>query len=257
MPIVSASILVGSIVLPVQNFTANGLACTIPAGTYYLHHSSAARSLVSVFDTEVQTVTGVVAGQTRPRRSRHLLSPWAAPVSIAWGTATILRAIFGFTGDLAAAVSHLAPNISPLLWSPGFPGTPSTIPGLRGYPVDHKTQFKSDDGSQLHTDFYSEEEWQELEWSHIVPSRLRVTSGTGGGTFHEFYRQCARLGERFFHYENVTEDSSDTATEMTLSSGLGPYVLREFKGDYYQRRVKNADVSSPLKLPLHVVDEVA
>jgi hypothetical protein len=34
-------------------------------------------------------------------------------------------------------------------------------------------------------------------------------------------------------------------------------VLREFSGDYYRRRVPGADVSSPLRLPLHLVDEVS
>jgi hypothetical protein len=257
MPAVASSWLIGSITIPQQDFTSNGFACSVPAGTYYLYHSTSALSLVNQFDGTIENETGVSANQTRLRRSRLLLSSWTAPVSVTWGSATQLRDLLGYTGNLGAGTDHLATNISPLLWSPGYPATPKTIPGVLGYPVDHKTQYKSDDGSQLHTDFYSEETWQDLEWTHIVPSRMRVATGTGGGTFHEFYRQVTRIGSRFFHYESVTEDTSDSTTEATLTGGLGPYVTRELSGDYYERRVQGADISSPLRLPLHVVDEVS
>ena len=255
MPAVDSSWLVGSITIPAQSFTANGFACSIPAGTYYLRHATSALSLIVLFATEVENQTGVSANGVTLKRSRLIADSWTAPVSINWGAATQLQLLFGHTGNLAASTDHLAPNVSPLLWSPGFPGSPTTVVGASGYSKPHQAHSKSDDGTKKYVYHFGKETWQELDWSHIVASRLRVITGTGGGTFHEFYEQCAMLGSQFFHY-SVTEDSADSSTDVTWGTGLGPYVLREnFDGDWYKRRVPGGDISSPLTIPLQIVSE--
>jgi hypothetical protein len=259
MPAVSSSWLVGSVTIAQQDFTANGFACSIPAGTYYLRSQNGNLGLTSMFDSEVEDETGVVSDGSVIRRDRLFETNWLANVAINWGAATVLRDLLGFTGNLAAGTQHVATNISPLLWSPGYPATPKTIPGVSGYTKPHQAKSKSDDGSQVYVYHFGTETWQDLEWSHIYPSRLRTTGTTAaqGGTFHQFYQQCLMLGSRFFHYEQVTEDSSSTA-DVTWPTGLGPYVIRgDMDGDWYERRVKGADISSPLKLQLQVVDEVS
>jgi hypothetical protein len=72
MPAVSTSILVGSIELAAQSFTANGFACTIPAGTYYLRHATGSLSLLDVFGSEVENETGVSLNGVTVKRRCHL-----------------------------------------------------------------------------------------------------------------------------------------------------------------------------------------
>lgn len=261
MPATVSSWLVGSIVLPQQQFTVDATVVAIPAGTYYLRHATAALSLVDVVATAIVAALGGTCTVTL-QRSRLVRIAFNVARSITWGTATQLRDLLGFTGDLGSATPQTATNISALLWSPAFPGMPTTVVGTLGYELERQEVYTSDDGSEIQSDFHGEIVWQELQWDHIPVSRLRTAASVSvaaqGGTFHQFYRQCARLRRRFFHYEQVTEDSSDSGTAVTWPSGLGPYVVREgFNPQWYTRRVPSADVSSSLELPLHVVAEVA
>ncbi len=258
MPAVQSSILIGSITIPLQSFTVGGLAASVPADDYYLEHSTSSLSLIRAFDTAAEAAVGGLACTVEILRNRRVRITFDSPQAVNWGTATQLRDLLGFTGNLGAGTSHVATNISPLLWSPGYPATPKTIPGVAGYTIPHQAIYKSDDGTQAKRYHFGTETWQDLEWTHIVPSRLRTTGTVAaqGGTFHQFFEQCAMLGARFFHYEDMTEDTADASTALVFGVGQGPYVLREgFDGDWYRRRVRGADVSSPLELPIHVVAE--
>jgi hypothetical protein len=255
MPALSSAWLVGSIGLTLQAPTIDATPISLAAATYYGRHTTAVRSLI---DTLATAIVAAVGGTCTVvvTRSRRILITFNVARSITWGAYTQLRDLLGFTGDRGAASTQLAENVSPLLWSPGYLATPKTIAGVDGYTIDHKATYESDDGQQSYTYYYSTETWQDLEWMHIDPSRMRVSTGTGGGTFHEFYEQVAKLGARFFYYENVVEDDTDTATGVTWTTGRGPYRLRpEFDGDWYRRNVAFAEVSSPLALPLHKLAE--
>lgn len=257
-----AAWLVGAVTIPAQSFNVNDGGgndpVTVAAGTYYLRHATGSLSLIrAVSDAIDSSASAISVDGLTVRRSRHLFLDFNAAASVTWGTATIIRDLLGFSSDLVSAATHLAPGISPLLWSPGYLATPKTIAGVAGYSVDHKSRVKSDDGSRSETEFYGEETWQDLVWTHIVPERLRVATGTGGGTFHEFYEQCAKLGYPFRYYEAIDEDEDDTSTNVTWTSSFGPYKLRGDTGDWYRRNQPNAELSSPLELELHVVDEVA
>jgi hypothetical protein len=202
----------------------------------------------------VQAVTGVPCSNGI-LRNRLVYLDLGNSVAVNWGGATLLRDLLGFTGNLPSAIEHTATEVSALLWSASFPATPKPIPGVLGYSKPHQVKSKSDDGTEVFTYHLGKETWQDLEWGHVPVSRLRVASGTGGGTFHEFFEQCAMLGARFFHYETITEDAASSAL-VTFGAGLGPYVIRgDFDGDWYERRVRGADISSPLKLPLQLVAE--
>lgn len=252
MPATSSSWLVGSKPFATDRITVGGFDLVVEEGDRYLRHPTTALSLIDYFRTVIAAGTSVATTITI-RRNRTVRIEFASAMDIVWNTATAYRDALGFTADLPSATVHDAPNVSPLLWSPGWPAIPDTIAGVAGWSVDHKRRYKSDDGQRSYTDYYGSETWQGLELDHVHVSRMRVTTG-GGGTFQEFYEQCAKLGYRFFHYEQVTEDASST-TDVTWPTGLGPYVLREMSGDWYRRRVKNADVSSPLTLPIHLVAE--
>lgn len=259
MPAVSTSWLVGYATLAQQEWDGGtGPAnVTLPAGTYALRHGTAALSLIDQV-AAVWTLEWGAAVTVTVRRNRLIrITIASGGAAIDWGAATVLRDLLGFTGNRASNTTHDADYISPLLFSPGYPFTPTTISGVSGYTVSHQSRYKADDGTQLYVVHYGDETWQELRVPHVVPSRLRTTGTTAaqGGTFHQFYEQCAKYGRRFLHYETITEDSSST-TAVTWTTALGPYAMREINGDWYRRNVPNAEVSSPLELPLLVLAEV-
>lgn len=244
---------VGSITLPEQELDVDSTAVTVDAASYYLRHATSTLSLIDYLGSAIASALGGTCTITL-RRNRAVRIAFNTARSVTWGAATQVRDLLGFTGNLASAATHDAPNVSPLLWSPGYLATPTTIAGVTGYTVPHQSIYKSADGSQVYCDHFSDETWQELEWTHIMPDRMRVATGTGGGTFHEFFEQCAMLRRRFLYHQEIEEDTSTTAA--TWDTALGPYVLREdFNGDWYRRNVPYAEVSSPLTLPLQAVDE--
>lgn len=223
--------------------------------SHYLRHATASLSMIDTVAADIVTAVGGTCTITI-RENRRVRIVFNTARSVTWGTGTVLRDLLGFTGNLASASTHDAHGVSPLLWSPGFLATPSTIAGTTGYTMQHQAYYKSDDGTQVYVDHLGEETWQELEWQHILPERMRVATGTGGGTFHEFFEQCAKLGRRFGYYEEVDENDASTDA-VTWPTVMGPYVLRAeaMRGNWYDRNVPNAEVSASLDLPMHLVDE--
>lgn len=249
--------LIGSITMPASTLTVDADLFAWPADSYYLVSSTSALSMIDFLAARIVANVGgtCVITITRGRTIRIVFD---TPRTVTWGAATQLRDLLGFTTDLGSATTHDAPNVSPLLWSPGYLATPKTIEGVDGYTVPHQAITKSADGTQVYCTHYGQETWQDLSWSHIIPERMRVDDSTnGGGTFHEFFEQCALLRARFLYHQEVDELDGSTTT-ATLDTARGPYVLRpEFDGDWYRRNVPNAEVSSPLDLPIHLVDEYA
>ena len=258
---------IGSITIPAQTFNINVEGAgndpiVIPAGTYYLRSATAALSLVDVVASAMNTqqTSGSPFAEIFISRDRHVgMSFDGASISVAitWGTATILRDLFGFDANLTAALTQEAPNISPLHFSPGYMATPTTPQGFEGYTVPQQSKTKSADGEEVYTDHYGEEVWNEFAWTHIMPERLMLfgTTAAQGGTFHQFHLQCSMLGGKFLWHEEIDEDDA-SATAVTWDTAKGPYVLREeFPADWYKRNVPFAEVSSPLELPVHRVAE--
>ena len=259
MPTFTVDWLVGSITIPQQDFTANGFACSLPAGSYYLRHSTGLLSLVDRFNSVIENAIGG-AGAGTVRRSRQVHLDMSPATTVVWGSATQLRDLLGYTGNLGSATSHLAPNVSPLLWSPGYPGTPTKdIRGSDGYLVPQQVISGSDDGTEEFTYHFGEETHQDLEWTHLDPSRLKRTGTTAaqGGTFYQYHRQSGMIGRRLVYYQDIVEDDTDSTTDVTWTTQRGPYVLRREarSGDWYRRNVPNAEVSSPLSLPLKMLSE--
>lgn len=262
MPAVSTSWLVGYFTVPAMSLSNfDGDDINVAAGTYCLRHSTAALSFLDVLNTAIDdSLSAITCTSLVVLQNRHIQINLSAIADLNFATGTIngdvLAAVLGFDAtDHTGASSYTAENISPFLWSPGYPATPTTIAGVSGYTVPQQSRYQADDGSQLYVAHYGDQTWQELNWSHIVPSRMRVTPSVGG-TYHEFFEQCTKIGRRFLHYEGITEDLSST-TAVTWTTALGPYVQREADGNWYRRNVPNAEVSSPLELPLMLVDEVS
>lgn len=255
---------IGSITIPAQTMQilqgATLEAIVLPAGTYYLRHSTAGLSLLDAMVTAINAHSLITGAAAVVRRDRRTQLSATQTFSITWAADNVLRNLLGFDANLTpVATSFASTYISPLLFSPGYLATPSTIEGVTGYTVPHQSIRKSADGTQVQCDHYGEETWQELSWTHIMPSRLRTagTTAAQGGTFHQFFQQCAMLRRRFLYHQEIDEDDASTSA-VTWDTALGCYVLRpEFDGNWYRRNVPFADVSSPLDLPIHLVAEYA
>lgn len=255
---------VGSVTLPEVTLVGfDGDDITLAAGTYYLRHTTAALSLLDAFNSAIDaSAASITCTSCFIRRDRRVQINLSGIADLQFDTVStngeLLAAALGFEGDQSGASSYVADFVSPLLWSPGFPATPTTISGVEGYSVDDKVIYRSQDGSQSVTYLYSSSTYQEWSWSHVVPERLRITDGApdDGGTFHRFYESVYKLGLRFFMYPSVSEDDS-SSTIVSFGTGIGPYVRRSDTGDWYKRNVPNAEVSSPLDLNGHIVDELS
>lgn len=264
MPAVQTSWLVGSLVLPPVTLVGfDSQTITVPGGTYYLRHPTAGLSLLDVVNTAIDaSASAITCTSLVVLESRLVQINLSAPANLNFATGDtngdVLAAALGFSGaDLTGAASYTATRPSPLLFSAAYPATPKTIAGVTGYTKLKQAVMKAADGSRMRRVGFGNEIWQELSWPHIVPSRLQVT-GTEhaqSGTFHQFFEQSLSRGYKLLHYEQMTEDAA-SSTPATWSTPLGPYELRDgFDGDWYTRNVSNAEISSPLKLPLLAVSE--
>lgn len=251
-----AAWLIGSITMPASALTVDADLFVWPAGAYYLQSPTSSLSMMDFLAARIVANVGGTCTITFTR-GRTIRITFDTPRTVTWGAATQLRDLLGFTGDLGSAATHDAPNVSPLLWSAGYLATPTKAPqGVDGYTVPHQSIYKSANGDQVYCAHYGSETWQDLSWSTIMPERLRVDDSTdGGGTFHEFYEQCALLRSRFLYHEAIDELDGSTAA-ASLDTPRGPYVLREgFAPDWYRRNVPNAEIAGSLDLPMHMVVE--
>lgn len=252
----ASSWFLGSRTIPASVVTVGATACNIAAGPYYLFSATAAVSLMTtVANAIVAGVGGTCAIEFL--QNRLIRITFNTTRSVTW-TSTNVRDLLGFNVNLAGQATYTATFVSPLLWSPGYLPTPKTIFGVDGYTVPHKAVYKSDDGTQIYCDHYSDETWQDLSWSHIEPGRMRADDGEDqGGTFHAFYEECLKFHRRILWVDTIEEDDASSSA-ATIASVRGPYAMREdFDDDWYRRNVENAEVSSPLDLPLMMPAEYA
>lgn len=250
--------LIGSTFLEAVNIEVNGNPQAVAGGYRYLRSDNAALSLIAAFEDAIQEeeATAVVT----ITRGRHVRITADNAVSVDWLSATTLRDLLGFTGNLSSGTSHVAPNVSPLLWSPGWPATPETLLGTAGYVTNDQSRMVSADGTRVLVTSYYEQVHQDLSWTHILAERLRVAAGVaGGGTFHELHEQSLKLGYSVRYYETIDEEDGDDATAVTwddtADNSFGPYVLRSVDPRWYRRVLENADLYGSITLPLMQVAE--
>ena len=252
--------LVGSTRLETANILVNGVVASVVGGDLYLRSANPVLSLLDRVQAALQSVVPTATiFLTQDRRVR--LQPTAgAPVSIDWQSNLVLRDLLGYTGLLASSeLPHDAPNVSPLLWSPGWPATPATRGGTAGRLVDDATRHVSADGRRVLVTVYYDQLHQDLAWSEIEADRLQVDDATdGGGTFAEFYRQVLRLGYSIRWYAEQNEVDGDTTAvtwDDSITNSFGPYVLRRTTPDWYRRVIDNVDLYGSLDLPLMQIAE--
>lgn len=213
---------VGSRTLGLQLFSINGSAASIPAGTYYLTDPTAALSLLDAMVTAMGAAllfapTAELLGSGKVR----LTAAGAFP--IVWGSATLLRDLLGFEGDLAASASHTATRKSPLWWSPGKPALFALTPlGVTAAPRYLLAQSVSAYSGRAESTSHGSRGYQRFPFEKVDSERMR-TPDELGGEYGVWFEAVAVKSARFKVYRDAVEDPASTSP-FTYDTVHGPYV---------------------------------
>ncbi|MCY1055441.1 hypothetical protein [Nannocystis sp. SCPEA4] len=221
--------LIGSYHEGVAGMTATlaGSASTIvpddQPGGVYLYHDTDALSLIDLLEDAMLSVP-IAGAQVRVLENRKVRISATNTFTITW-TNLLLRTLLGFTADLAGQNSYTAQNVSPLLWSPGKPESPTESPlGTLGRPV-YDTRFSTGaDGTQVSTSSHTQHV-QTFSWPFVSVSRYQ-TADALGGEYLTFFDFVLRRANKFFLWRNIAEDLDGTDPVVWTSSPLGPYGFR-------------------------------
>ncbi len=223
MAVVTSAWFLGSVVLPQSTFAVNGVDVVVAAGTYYLFDASAGRSLLAQVAAAMLPQAAGAAAVLTPSGYVRLSATGA--LVIAWGTATVLRDLLGFNGNLALATSFVAPNKSTLYWSPGKPAmfmlSPLGVAGQKRHIVNQSTAAYSGRAESTSFGFRT---YQRFAFEKIDFERM-MTADALGGEFDSWFTQVAVRSARFKVYHNAEENSAGTTTAFTYETVLGPYLL--------------------------------
>lgn len=225
---ISTAWLVGSYVLPATTITIDGtgVALTSSEQGWYLYHPTDALSLIDQLE-DVLLAQGVTLATIQVLENRKVRISASVNFSITWGS-TLSRDLLGFTGNLAGSSSYTATNISPLLWSPGKPESPTESPlGVTGRKVYDTKLSVAPDGTTVADSHYTQRV-NTFTWSHVAMDRFQ-TSSEVGGEYVVFFDYCLHKGYKFHLWRNIEEDVDGTDA-VTWTSSLGPYSYRQTRG---------------------------
>jgi len=254
-----AAWLIGSYAsLPEQSVTIDGSPQTVDAGSYYLHDTTAALSLLSQVKAAMEAagLTNVVASLSGNRKVR-LASD--AVFTVTW-TSTLLRDLLGFSqGNLAGASSYVAASISALVWSSGKTESPMLAPlGVRGHKVYTTFQSVAPYSGKTESVSHGYREYNRFMFPSVDTDRVRTASELGG-EFGRWFEQVAVTSSRWKLYRNVQENPSSPAG-VTLDTWLGPYIYSaERKGVSWKydrsRGFDWTDLAADIDIPCHVTED--
>lgn len=255
-----------------QDFTltvdGNADVMSLPAGAYYLWNGEAALSLVSVLAEVVETHTELPTaaifitegGLVRIEASN------CATFSITWGTATELRDLLGFTGNLTGALAYTATNPSPLIWIPRRTEIAEARLGVLGDPVyDTAVGQAAGSGAPVSTQHNVRLE-NAFTWRHVVNSvqdveLVRSKTGSQNGKWYGFHERVVRRFARFYLQRDHTFVANSTSPMTLMDSAptsLGPFVWRPPASAVRYgtpREEENHESYNRVVLPVIVVDE--
>lgn len=262
MVAVTSDLFVGSYEnLPAQSFQAELTSgggpqnATLSTGDYYLVNATANRSLLDAVASEIENAIGEPPTIALQRDLRVQIA-FSNAASITWGSATTLRNLLGFTGDLSSNTLHTATNISPLIWSAGYRAlTRAHGDAASGGEVIVDTiQTKSNTGRTINTITHGQSIIQDFSWDFVYVSRVQ-TSSELGGEFITFVANVLNRGQRFTWHKGIVEDPSST-TLLSLTTAVGPYKSRSIINNWYNRaKQPAADIGSNIRIEAVIVDE--
>jgi len=216
--------------LPAQSFTvtAGGAeVVTVSAGNYFLTDDTDAVSLTEQTELAIETHTGVAGATVSILENRKVRIVTNVATAITWGSATLLRDILGFTGDLGSATTHTADNVSEYLWSPGRTETPTEAPlgvvGDRHYDTVIGVDAA---GTTLIATENTSRRVNAFSWRMVTTARYWDSDGSGG-TYQAFWEAVLRHEWQWYLHRNVDEDlSGSSAVTLAEADKLGPYKMR-------------------------------
>lgn len=242
---------------------------SLPAGAYYLVNGDSdldlCATLAGLCETHSEAPT-VSIYLTEGGLVRISVTN-AAAFRIAWGTATELRDLLGFTIDLTGALTYTATNPSPLLWIPGRTEIAMARLGTLGDPV-YDTAVGQAAGSGVPVATQNNVRFDnEFQWRHVVNDvaaafqAVRTSSGSQNGKWYGFHERVVRRFRRFWLHRDASYVPAST-TAMTYSvaapGALGPYVLRSPGGTVRYsapREEEMREAYNRITLPVVLVDE--
>ena len=215
---------IGSVTIAAQTFTVNGVAVVVPAGTYYLSDPTAGLSLLAATAAamvpQAAGATAVLLGSGKCRLTA------TGNFTVTWGTATTLRDLLGFTGNLAAAATYTASLYSDLWWSPGKPAlfalSPLGVTGQTRYILSQSTSAYT---GKAESTSHGSRLYQRFTFSHVDSERVKAanTDAAAGGEYEAWFAQVAVRSTRFKVYHDAIENAASTSA-YTYTSVHGPYV---------------------------------
>lgn len=250
--------IIGSIAdLPANDVTFNASAQVVATGDYYLYDATNALSLLYQVQ-QAMTAAGVADAAVVLTKARKVKLSSSGAFSVTWDD-TQLRDLLGFTGNLAAATSHVATNVSPLLWSPArTEDTPMAPLGTHGHEVFGTfVTVSSLDGTTEATQ-HGSRTFNRFQFKHVNTERVWTTS-EANGEYRVWWENVGSRMARWKLYREVAEDTASTAA-VSLGSPLGPYVVTvERKAvDWSYDRSRGfewTDARADIDIPCHLVPE--
>jgi len=209
--------------LPASTVTVTGPG-TIPAGNYYLWDSTASQSLVDALEAAL-VEAGAAGASVTLTKSGHVRIDLGTTGSITWSDATV-RNLYGFTGNLSGSQVYVAPNRSPLFWSPGrteiIPEGSLGSQGARNY----DTEISDAPGYVVAV---TQNVWRTATFQFgFIPTDRFSTKNELNGEYTTFFHEVLRNGRPFKAYRTIDEDEDDTTNPVTIpvDEVLGPYSWR-------------------------------
>lgn len=199
---------------------------TAAANGLYLVHPTASLSLLARL-VVAMTSAGVGSPAAFVTEARYVRLTSSGTFTIAWGSATTLRDLLGFTGDLSGASSYTATNRSPLLWSPGKVLTPEQAPlDFHGAPVLDASVSVGPLGNIVVRQNGEPSYVNRYSGRHVARDRYGTSPNAVVGQWLYFLRTELWQAKRVIVLRRVLEGSSVTASaDYATSVALGPYRL--------------------------------
>lgn len=220
-----SSLLIGSVKFTAdETITVGGTPVTVDDGVYYVIDDTALLSLADVICVLVVANTAATTCAATITKGRKIKLAADATFAITWGTGTAVRDALGFTGDLSAASSYEAPDISDLVWSPGQTESPDAPLGVIGTDISDTAVARSGTAIQVATT-HNTQLANSFIWRNVAIARNITSSGLGGEA-HTFYQNVLRTARTWNLWRNF-DDIVGSSVDFTLVSNdrLGPYQL--------------------------------
>ncbi len=256
-----SSWLIGSVAgLPSFDFVIDGVPVSTAAGDYYLY-DAIKPDLTDVMEAAMDDAGVPAVSAVFLVDSGKIRLNAGGVFDVSWGTASTLRDLLGFTGDLAGADGYTAPNKSPLMWTPGKPETPvGHRLGVVGHRVPTVYQAVSPYSGKAESVSHGSRTFARYLWP-MVDSELVVATGNPGGTFARFFDEVAVKSARWKLYREVEEDPNGNSSVLaSLNQPVGPYVFSNTRnGPTWQydtsKGFERTDRRADIEVRCHSVEE--